>query len=156
MDHLAWQGKRQSVPPMSHLLLSEQGERKKPEMISMADLGLAGQASQGVPSQGELELPAGEGKDQGCRFLHRWWEHAHDGRVESRGHAFLCNLDFWPGLISVTALQWLLFTCVPASHLGAGETDHRKSLRVPALGLDQPKPEPGSAPSELYSLGQVA
>lgn len=46
--------------------------KKKPEMISMADLALTGQVGQGVPSQGELELPASEGKDQGCRFLHRW------------------------------------------------------------------------------------
>lgn len=54
---------------MSHLLLSEQGRRKKPEMISMADLGLAGQVSQGVPSQGELELPPGEGKDRGMQIF---------------------------------------------------------------------------------------
>ena len=66
-------------------------------------------------------------------------------------------LPWQPGLTSVTALPGLLFTCVPASRLGAGETGHRRSLRVPALGLDQPKPEPGSAPSWLYSLGgQVA
>ena len=120
---------------MSHLLLSEQGRRKKPEMISMADLGLAGQVSQGVPSQGELELPAGEGKDRGMQIF------AQVVTVCTRwaGGVQRACLPLQPGLlvglISVTALQWLLFTHVPASRLGAGETGHRRSLRVPALGL---------------------
>ena len=41
-------------------------------MAIMADLVLAGQVGQGGPGQGELDLPASEGKARGCRFLHKW------------------------------------------------------------------------------------
>lgn len=42
------------MPPVSHLLLSEQGRREKPEMAIMANLVLAGQVGQEGLGQGEL------------------------------------------------------------------------------------------------------
>lgn len=72
-------------------------------MAVMADLVLAGQVGHGQSGQGEQDLPASEDKGRDAEFCTGGLQRA---RPPSQP-------GLWPGLISVTALQWLLFTCVP-------------------------------------------